>query len=82
VRSCGLTLNALRYFGHLAYEVDDVYALCDRLMKAVSPSTGRRAQVAFRDRLAEVAIFDESTLFVTDAELSHQLTGFPQKQER
>src|SRR5580658_24684 len=23
-----------RYFGHLAYEVDDVYALCDRLMKA------------------------------------------------
>ena len=23
-----------RYFGHLAYEVDDVYALCDKLMKA------------------------------------------------
>jgi len=23
-----------RYFGHLAYEVDDVYALCERLMKA------------------------------------------------
>ena len=23
-----------RYFGHLAYEVDDIYALCDRLMKA------------------------------------------------
>jgi lactoylglutathione lyase len=23
-----------RYFGHLAYEVDDIYAECDRLMKA------------------------------------------------
>ena len=23
-----------RYFGHLAFEVDDIYALCDRLMKA------------------------------------------------
>jgi lactoylglutathione lyase len=23
-----------RYFGHLAYEVDDIYGLCDRLMKA------------------------------------------------
>lgn len=23
-----------RFFGHLAYETDDIYALCDRLMKA------------------------------------------------
>jgi lactoylglutathione lyase len=23
-----------RYFGHLAYEVDDIYAVCDRLLKA------------------------------------------------
>jgi lactoylglutathione lyase len=23
-----------RFFGHLAYEVDDIYATCDRLMKA------------------------------------------------
>src|SRR5262245_29273131 len=23
-----------RYFGHLAYEVDDIYATCDRLLKA------------------------------------------------
>ena len=23
-----------RYFGHLAYEVDDIYALCNRLMEA------------------------------------------------
>jgi lactoylglutathione lyase len=23
-----------RYFGHLAYEVDDIYALCDKLMRS------------------------------------------------
>jgi lactoylglutathione lyase len=23
-----------RYFGHLAYEIDDIYAVCDRLQKA------------------------------------------------
>ena len=23
-----------RYFGHLAYEVDDIYAICEKLMKA------------------------------------------------
>ncbi len=23
-----------RYFGHLAYEVDDIYAVCERMMKA------------------------------------------------
>jgi len=23
-----------RYFGHLAYEVEDIYAVCDRMMKA------------------------------------------------
>jgi lactoylglutathione lyase len=23
-----------RYFGHLAYEVDDIYALCEKMMKA------------------------------------------------
>jgi lactoylglutathione lyase len=26
-----------RYFGHLAYEVDDIYATCDRLMRAGVP---------------------------------------------
>src|SRR3978361_1088814 len=39
-----------RYFGHLAYEVDDIYATCDRLMKRgittnrpapARPATGR-----------------------------------------
>ncbi len=28
------TYSAGRNFGHLAYEVDDIYATCDRLMKA------------------------------------------------
>ena len=28
------TYNGGRNFGHLAYEVDDIYALCDKLMKA------------------------------------------------
>jgi lactoylglutathione lyase len=27
-------LGEARYFGHLAFEVDDIYATCDRLMKA------------------------------------------------
>jgi lactoylglutathione lyase len=27
-------MGEARYFGHLAYEVDDIYAECDRLMKA------------------------------------------------
>lgn len=27
-------LGEARYFGHLAYEVDDIYATCDRMMKA------------------------------------------------
>ena len=35
-----------RYFGHLAYEVDDIYATCDRLMKTRhhhQPSAARRS---------------------------------------
>ncbi len=32
-----------RNFGHIAYEVDDIYAYCDNRKKAASPSTGRRA---------------------------------------
>jgi len=43
-----------RYFGHLAYEVDDIYALCDRLMKAGvtinrPPRDGRMAFVRSPD---------------------------------
>jgi lactoylglutathione lyase len=44
-----------RYFGHLAYEVDDIYALCDKLMKAGitinrPPRDGRMAFVRSPDK--------------------------------
>ena len=44
-----------RYFGHLAYEVDDIYAVCERLMKAGvtinrPPRDGRMAFVRSPDR--------------------------------
>jgi lactoylglutathione lyase len=44
-----------RYFGHLAYEVDDIYAVCERLMKAGAtinrpPRDGTMAFVRSPDR--------------------------------
>ena len=44
-----------RYFGHLAFEVDDIYALCEKLMKAGvtinrPPREGRMAFVRSPDR--------------------------------
>jgi lactoylglutathione lyase len=38
-----------RFFGHLAYEVDDIYALCDRLMQAgvIINRPPRDGQMAF-----------------------------------
>jgi lactoylglutathione lyase len=44
-----------RYFGHLAYEVDDIYALCDKMMKAGviihrPPRDGRMAFVRSPDK--------------------------------
>jgi lactoylglutathione lyase len=44
-----------RYFGHLAYEVDDIYALCDKLMKnGVTinrpPKDGRMAFIRSPDK--------------------------------
>ncbi len=44
-----------RYFGHLAYEVDDIYALCERLMQAGvtinrPPRDGRMAFIRSPDR--------------------------------
>ncbi len=46
-----------RYFGHLAYEVDDIYAACDRLMKAGvtinrPPRDGRMAFVRSPDNIS------------------------------
>ena len=44
-----------RYFGHLAYEVDDIYATCDKLMQAGvtinrPPRDGRMAFVRSPDK--------------------------------
>lgn len=44
-----------RYFGHLAYEVDDIYATCDKLMKAGvtinrPPKDGRMAFIRSPDK--------------------------------
>ncbi len=44
-----------RYFGHLAYEVDDIYALCGKLMKAGvtinrPPRDGRMAFIRSPDK--------------------------------
>lgn len=46
-----------RNFGHLAYQVDDIYALCDRLMKAGvtinrPPRDGRMAFVRSPDNIS------------------------------
>jgi len=46
-----------RAFGHLAYEVEDIYALCDRLMKAGvtinrPPRDGRMAFVRSPDNIS------------------------------
>jgi len=46
-----------RAFGHLAYEVDDIYALCDRLMKSGvtinrPPRDGRMAFVRSPDHIS------------------------------
>ncbi len=51
------TLGEGRNFGHLAYEVDDIYALCDRLMKAGvainrPPRDGRMAFVRSPDNVS------------------------------
>ena len=55
-----------RYFGHLAYEVDDIYALCDRLMKAGvtinrPPRDGQMAFVRSPDNISvEILQFEPS----------------------
>jgi lactoylglutathione lyase len=46
-----------RNFGHLAYEVDDIYALCDKLMKAGvtinrPPREGRMAFIRSPDNIS------------------------------
>lgn len=40
--------GSARNFGHLAFEVDDIYALCAHLQGMGSPSTARRAMAGWR----------------------------------
>jgi lactoylglutathione lyase len=51
------TYGSARNFGHLAYEVDDIYATCDRLMKAGvtinrPPRDGRMAFIRSPDNIS------------------------------
>lgn len=51
------TLSGGRNFGHLAYEVDDIYATCDKLMKADvtinrPPRDGRMAFIRSPDGIS------------------------------
>ncbi len=51
------TYTGGRNFGHLAYEVDDIYALCDRLMKGGvtinrPPRDGRMAFIRSPDNIS------------------------------
>lgn len=51
------TYTGGRNFGHLAYEVDDIYAICDRLMKAGvvinrPPRDGRMAFIRSPDNIS------------------------------
>jgi len=51
------TYTGGRNFGHLAYEVDDIYAACDRLMKAGvtinrPPRDGRMAFIRSPDQIS------------------------------
>jgi lactoylglutathione lyase len=51
------TYTGGRNFGHLAYEVDDIYALCDRLMKSGvtinrPPRDGRMAFIRSPDNIS------------------------------
>jgi lactoylglutathione lyase len=50
-------LGSARNFGHLAYQVDDIYAFCERLMKAGvtinrPPRDGRMAFVRSPDQIS------------------------------
>ena len=56
-----------RYFGHLAYEVDDIYATCDKLMKAGvtinrPPRDGRMAFVRSPDNISIELLQKEGSL--------------------
>ena len=69
-----------RNFGHLAYEVDDIYALCDRLMKAGvvinrPPRDGHMAFVRTPDGISLELLQKGGTLAPAEPWASMQNTG-------
>lgn len=69
-----------RNFGHLAFEVDDIYALCDRLMKAGvtinrPPRDGRMAFVRSPDNISLELLQKGTALEPAEPWLSMQNTG-------
>ena len=69
-----------RNFGHLAYEVDDIYALCDRLMKAGvtinrPPRDGKMAFVRSPDNVSIEILQKGEALPAAEPWKSMQNTG-------
>lgn len=69
-----------RNFGHLAYEVDDIYALCDRLMKSGvtinrPPRDGKMAFVRSPDNISIEILQKGDALAPAEPWASMQNTG-------
>lgn len=69
-----------RNFGHLAYEVDDIYSLCDRLMKAGvtinrPPRDGKMAFVRSPDNISIELLQKGDALPAAEPWASMQNTG-------
>ena len=69
-----------RYFGHLAYEVDDIYATCEKLMKAGvtinrPPRDGNMAFVRSPDNISVEILQDGPALPVAEPWKSMGNTG-------
>ena len=69
-----------RNFGHLAYEVDDIYSLCDRLMKAGvtinrPPRDGKMAFVRSPDNISIELLQKGDSLPAAEPWKSMQNTG-------
>ena len=74
------TYSGGRNFGHLAYAVDDIYALCDRLMKAGvtinrPPRDGHMAFIRTPDNISIELIQKNGSLPPQEPWLSMQNTG-------
>ena len=74
------TLGEARNFGHLAYEVDDIYALCERLMKSGitinrPPRDGRMAFIRSPDNISIELLQKGGTLAPAEPWASMPNTG-------